>query len=93
MDPLFFALFAFAGGIATALLGWAQKATPWRWRSFLTSFIRSLIAAVLLAYGANYTGGHGTLFYMFAFLSGAGVEGGANRAAGASATVITEVGK
>lgn len=91
MEPLLFALFAFLGGMVAALMGWAQAATPWDWRKFLTSFLRSLVGAVVLAYGADYTGGHGTLFYMFAFISGGGFEMYLNRAAGAAATQLPKL--
>ncbi len=76
-------LAAFAGGIATAVLGWTERATPWNWRKFSSSMIRSVVGAVAIAAAMDYSGAVTPILYLFAFLSGAGVEAGGNRVAGA----------
>ena len=75
-------LAAFLGGIAVALVGWGDQKTPWNWGKFRTSLIRSFIGAIAIAVAMNFAGPLTPLFYLYAFLSGAGVETGGNRIAG-----------
>lgn len=77
------AIAAFLGGIATALLGWTETSTPWNWKKFSRSVIRSLCGAVAIAAAMDYSGATAPIIYLLAFLSGAGVEVGGNRIAGA----------
>lgn len=79
------ALVAFLGGITTALLGWSESSTPWNWKKFSSSVIRSLVGGVAISAAMNYSGATAPIIYMLAFLSGAGVEVGGNRIAGAIA--------
>jgi len=77
------ALAAFVGGITTALLGWSEASTPWNWKKFSSSVIRSLVGAVAIAAAMDYSGATAPIVYLVAFLSGGGVEVGGNRVAGA----------
>ncbi len=77
------ALAAFVGGITTALLGWSEASTPWNWKKFSSSIVRSLVGAVALAAAMDYSGATVPMIYLLALLSGAGVEVGGNRVAGA----------
>ena len=77
------ALAAFVGGITTALLGWSEASAPWNWKKFSSSIIRSLVGAVAIAAAMDYSGATAPIIYLLAFLSGAGVEVGGNRIAGA----------
>ena len=77
------ALAAFLGGITTALLGWSEASTPWNWKKFSSSVVRSLVGAVAIAAAMDYSGATAPIIYLLAFLSGAGVEVGGNRVAGA----------
>ena len=74
---------AFAGGIATALLGYTESAATWDWRKFASSAIRSLVGAVGIAVVIDFTGEVTPILYLMAFLIGAGVEVGGNRLMGA----------
>jgi hypothetical protein len=85
INILWVAVAAFAGGMATALIGWAEASTPWDWRKFSSSLVRSLVAAVGIAAAMDYSGATAPIIYFLAFLSGAGVEVGGNRIAGAIA--------
>ena len=77
------AVAAFLGGITTALLGWSEASNPWNWKKFSSSVIRSLVGAVAIAAAMDYSGATAPIIYLLAFLSGAGVEVGGNRIAGA----------
>jgi len=80
------ALAAFVGGLTTALLGWSEASAPWNWKKFSSSVIRSLVGAVAIAAAMDYSGATAPIIYLLAFLSGAGVEVGGNRIAGALRT-------
>jgi len=82
INIIMIALAAFVGGLATALLGWTEQATPWNWKKFTSSTIRSFVGAIAIATVMDYSGPVTPIFYLFAFLSGAGVEVGGNRVAG-----------
>jgi len=77
------AVAAFLGGITTALLGWSEANTPWNWKKFSSSVVRSLVGAAAIAAAMDYSGATAPIIYLVAFLSGAGVEVGGNRVAGA----------
>jgi hypothetical protein len=85
INILLVAAAAFIGAMATALSGWAEQNTDFDIRKFLPSLIRSLVAAVGIAVAMDYSNATVPLVYLFAFLSGAGVEVGGNRIAGAIA--------
>ena len=76
------ALAAFVGGLATALLGWTEQATPWDWKKITNSAIRSFVGAIAVAAVMDFSGPITPILYLFAFLSGAGIEVGGNRVAG-----------
>lgn len=84
------ALAALAGGLATAVLGWTERATPWDWKKFASSAIRSFVGAIAIAAVVDFSGPVTPILYLFAFLSGAGVETGGNRVAGALKRKKTE---
>ena len=84
------ALAAFVGGLVTALLGWAEQATPWDWKKFTSSAIRSFVGAIAIAVAMDYSGPVTPMLYLFAFLSGAGIEVGGNRVAGIIRKKTTE---
>lgn len=79
------ALAAFVGAMSSALLGWAQQdpPQPFDMRKFSGSIIRALIAAVGIAAAFNYAEATTPLCYLIAFISGAGVDAGGSRIAGA----------
>ena len=86
INLIYIALAAFIGGIATALLGWTEKGTPWDGRKFVSSLIRSLVGGIAIAAAMDYSGATAPVIYLLAFLSGAGVETGTKRFAGAIAS-------
>lgn len=90
INIILIALAAFVGGLATALLGWTERATPWDWKKFTTSMIRSFVGAIVIAAAMDYSGVVTPILYLFAFLSGAGIEVGGNRVAGALKKRATE---
>ena len=77
------ALAAFSGGLATTLLGWLGSGKPFDLRKFSTSAIRALIAGVVFAVSHEVLHDIGALALAVAFLSGAGIEVGGHRLAGA----------
>jgi len=79
----FVALASFLGGITVALLGWLEASSPWNWKKFSSSVVRSLVGAVVITVATDYSGAATPIIYLIAFLSGAGVEVGGNRIAGA----------
>lgn len=81
---LLIAVAAFVGGIVVALLGWTETKEPFNARKFASSIIRSLIAAVVFAVAYNYSEVT-PLSYLIAFLGGAGVDAGLQRAGAAIA--------
>ena len=83
MEIILIGAAAFAGGIATSLLGFTESAAAWDWRKFASSAIRSLVGAVGIAVVIDFAGGITPILYLMAFLSGAGVEVGGNRVMGA----------
>ena len=80
------ALAAFGGGMATALIGWSEQGSPWNGKKFVASLVRSLVAGVAVAAAMDYSGATAPIIYLLAFLSGAGIEVGGNRVAGAIAS-------
>jgi len=78
-------LAAFAGGMATALLGWTESGEAWDGKKFISSVIRALVGGIAIAVAMDYSGASIPIVYLMAFLSGAGVEVGGNRIAGAIA--------
>lgn len=86
MNIIFVCLAALVGGIANSLIGWAKQSPPEAWdgRKFITSFIGSLIGAVVIAMGFNYSGISNIIMACFAsFLAGAGVQSGLVNISGA----------
>ena len=77
------ALAAFLGGLATTLLGWLGSGKPFDGRKFGASVIRAVIAGVVFAVGHEVLHDMGIVGLALAFLSGAGVEVGGHRLAGA----------
>ena len=77
------AIAAFLGGLATTLLGWLSSGNPFNGRKFSTSIIRAVIAGVVFAVGHEVLHDTGVMGLALAFLSGAGVEVGGHRLAGA----------
>ncbi len=77
------ALAAFAGGLATSVLGWTEQGTPWDWKKFSRSAIRSFVGAIVIAVATGLSGPVTPILYLLAFLAGGGVEVGGNRVAGA----------
>ena len=86
INLIYIAVAAFFGGIATALIGWTQQGGSWNSKKFISSLVRSLVAGVGIAVAMDYSGGTAPIIYLLAFLSGAGVEVGGNRVAGAIAS-------
>jgi hypothetical protein len=76
MNILIVGIVAFAGAMATALLAWSNSDPPekFNFRKFLGSIIRGIIAAVGVAAAFNYASIESPIMYLFAFLSGAGVD-------------------
>ena len=85
INLIFIALAAFIGGMAIALIGWTESGTPWDGKKFVSSLIRSLVGGVAIAAAMDFSGANSPIIYLLAFLSGAGVEVGGNRVAGAIA--------
>ena len=89
MNIIWVGVAAFVGGIVAALLGWTESTEPFNVKKFMASVIRALVAGVGVAaafgYGAGPIAG---LSLLIAFLSGAGVDAGGNRVAGAIAARI-----
>ncbi len=85
MNILFVAVASFVGAMAVALLGWSQQdpPVPFEARKFAGSIIRGLVAAVDIAAAFNYAGATSPIMYLIAFLSGAGIDAGGSRIAGA----------
>ena len=81
MIPL--AVAAFLGGLATTLMGWFASDKPFNGRKFGASVIRAIIAGVVFAVGHEMLHDTGIIGLALAFLSGAGVEVGGHRLAGA----------
>jgi hypothetical protein len=78
-------LAAFLGGIAIALIGWLEQGTSWDTKKFVASLVRSLVGGIGIAAALDYSGATSPIVYLLAFLSGAGMEVGGNRVAGAIA--------
>lgn len=70
---------AFAGGIVSALAGWANSAEPFNSRKFLKSGIAALIAGGAWALSMADTAVTARMMVL-AFLAGAGVDVLSNRA-------------
>lgn len=71
---------AWAGGIATATLGYLAAPEPFDTKKFLTSVIKSFIGAAGITYTIYAAGVTELVFTLItAFLSGAGVEAGIKR--------------
>ena len=90
INIIFVVLAAFLGGIAAALVGWGDQKTSFVWSKFRTSLIRSFIGAIAIAAAMNFAGPVTSMLYLYAFLSGAGVETGGNRIAGVFKKKTTE---
>jgi len=86
INLIWIALAAFVGGMATALIGWAEQNTPWDIKKFTSSLIRSMVGGVAIAAAMDYSGATAPVIYLLAFLSGAGIEVGGNRIAGTIAS-------
>lgn len=82
------AIMALAGGMTVALLGWGDSGEPFNPKKFAMSIVHSIIAAVVVAAAFNYTVLTSPIGYLFAFLSGAGIDAGLNRFEG---TVVAKV--
>lgn len=81
-------VFAFLGGVANTLLGWAKQVPPeaFDWRKFITSLVTAIIGAGGIAAVFNYSGvTNAVLACIAAFLSGAGVVSGISNVSGAVA--------
>jgi len=87
INLIYIALSAFLGGMSTALIGWTEAGTPWDGKKFIASLVRSLVGGIGIAIAAamDYSGTTAPVIYLLAFLSGAGIEVGGNRIAGAIA--------
>lgn len=72
-------LAAFMGGVLTALIGWGGTTEPFNARKFMTSVVKSLIGAVVIAAAFDYSQTTSPISYLLAFLSGAGVDAGLKR--------------
>lgn len=90
MNVILVGLAAFLGAIAVALLGWSQAnpPTPFNPRMFLSSTITAVIAAVGIAAAFDYSGSTSNVMCLLAFLSGAGLDAGRSRIAGAFAAKV-----
>ncbi|MCK9598992.1 MAG: hypothetical protein M0R06_08135 [Sphaerochaeta sp.] len=76
MGPVIIALCAFVGGIASALLGWAESKEAFNSRKFLGSAARSFIAGAVFATGYQLSGTSlEAMDILAAILAGAGVDG------------------
>ena len=72
---------AFLGGIISALLGWTESSEPFNGKKFVSSVIRSVIGAAGIAIAFNFGGGEiSATDILVAFLAGAGVDAGLQRA-------------
>ena len=86
MDVIYVGAAAFLGGMITALLGWTESAETFDVKKFMSSVIRSVVGAVVIAAAYDYSGAANPIIaYLMAFLAGAGVDAGGNRVAGAIA--------
>jgi len=83
MDVTYIGISAFLGAIAVSLLGWTESQEPFVPRKFASSLIRAIIAGVSIASAFNYVESVTPVSYLLAFLSGAGVDAGGHRIAGA----------
>ncbi len=92
MNVILVAVAAFIGGIVTALLGWIETQEPFNPKKFMSSVIRSIVGGIGIAVAFNYTGFAVPIAYLIAFLSGAGVDAGLKRVAGAIAARKTNGG-
>jgi hypothetical protein len=92
MNYMIVAIAAFLGAMATASLGWLSQDPPedFKFRKFLGSVIRGLIAAVGIAAAFNFTDVSSSVtMYFVAFFSGAGFDAAGN-AAGSAAKKIQQ---
>ena len=83
MEVIYVGIVAFLGAIAASLLGWTESQEPFNPRKFASSLIRAIIAGVGIAAAFNYVEPISPVSYLFAFLSGAGIDAGGHRIAGA----------
>ena len=90
MNILLIGVAAFVGAMATALLAWSNSNPPenFNFRKFLGSIIRGLIAAVGIAAAFNYASIASPVMYLFAFLSGAGIDAGGVQVQYATKTLL-----
>ena len=86
MDIFVIAAAAFAGAVASALLGWLDSHEPWAARKFGASVVRGAVAAAGLGLAFVAVDSAVTAKdLLLAFLSGAGFDAVGNRLAGAMA--------
>jgi uncharacterized membrane protein HdeD (DUF308 family) len=93
---IFVGVAALAGGVINSLLAWTKQSPPepWDTRKFISSFIASLIGAVVIAAGFNYSGtAISPVDFLAAFLAGAGVQGGVANVSGAIAARAAKLSK
>ncbi|GAI06974.1 unnamed protein product [marine sediment metagenome] len=76
---------AIFGALLSAGLGWAESGSPFDARKFWPSLVRAAISAVVVFVGTSYAhvGPITAIIYIFAFLTGMGIDAGGNRIAGA----------
>ncbi len=79
MKILWIAGCAFLGGIVAAILGWIDSGEPFVTRKFLSSVIRALFAGFVFGVTYTFVDSSGIMDFVFAFLSGAGIDAIGNR--------------
>ena len=89
MEVIYIGIAAFLGVVVAALLGWTESQELFDLRKFASSLIRAIIAGVGIAAAFNYVEPITPMRYLLAFLSGAGVDAGGHRIAGAIRAGLT----
>ena len=81
---------AVLGTVVSALIGWLASGELFIWRKFSASLLSAIVAGVVVAFGMQ-TQTLDFWSFVFAFLTGAGVDAVLNRSAGAVAAKAKEV--
>ena len=82
MGIVYVSLAAFAGGIASAILGWLDSGEVFAGRKFAASVLRAFVAGLVFAVGYTLSGKVTVMDIIIAFVAGAGVDVLGNRLAG-----------
>ncbi len=74
---------SFLGGTVAALLGWVGTDEPFVPRKFITSIIKAVVGAAIVAVAFDYSGTTNLIMLLVAFLSGAGIDAAGKRVSNA----------